>query len=205
MKTKILLLALLAAFSAAGCQQETVNIDIANDNAKAVMALDYRDFGQVASEMVQSMVSSGSLKKEGGGRYVVTTGRIINDTMQRIDTDQLMAKIEEELFASGKVVMTSSVVGEGASDKMIYRVRELRESEHSDEFNQETIAAKGQLIAPELSISGKILQRNLHYDSKTQQVEYYFQLKVTDLTTGLRFWQKETILGKRGSNKSVAW
>ena len=155
--------------------------------------------------MVQSMVSSGSLKKEGGGRYVVTTGRIINDTMQRIDTDQLMAKIEEELFASGKVVMTSAVGGEGASDKMIYRIRELRESEHSDEFNQETIAAKGQLIAPELSISGKILQRNLHYDSKTQQVEYYFQLKVTDLTTGLRFWQKETILGKRGSNKSVAW
>ena len=205
MKTKVVLLALLAAFSAAGCQQETVNIDIANDNAKAVMALDYRDFGQVASEMVQSMVSSGSLKKEGGGRYVVTTGRIINDTMQRIDTDQLMAKIEEELFASGKVVMTSAVGGEGASDKMIYRVRELRESEHSDEFNQETIAAKGQLIAPELSISGKILQRNLHYDSKTQQVEYYFQLKVTDLTTGLRFWQKETILGKRGSNKSVAW
>ena len=205
MKTKVVLLALLAAFSAAGCQQETVNIDIANDNAKAVMALDYRDFGQVASEMVQSMVSSGSLKKEGGGRYVVTTGRIINDTMQRIDTDQLMAKIEEELFASGKVVMTSAVGGEGASDKMIYRVRELRESEHADEFNQETIAAKGQLIAPELSISGKILQRNLHYDSKTQQVEYYFQLKVTDLTTGLRFWQKETILGKRGSNKSVAW
>jgi hypothetical protein len=205
MKTKVILLSLLAALGIAGCQQETVNIDIANDNAKALMALDYRDFGQVASEMVQSMVSSGSLQKEGGGRYVVTTGRIINDTMQRIDTDQLMAKIEEELFASGKIVMTSAVGGEGASDKMIYRVRELRESEHADEFNQKTVAAKGQLIAPELSISGKILQRNLHYDSKTQQVEYYFQLKVTDLTTGLRFWQKETILGKRGSNKSVAW
>jgi len=69
----------------------------------------------------------------------------------------------------------------------------------------ETVAGKGQLIAPELSISGKIFQRNLRYDKNRQQVEYYFQLKVTDLRTGLRFWQKETIIGKRGSNKSVAW
>ncbi|MFZ2145634.1 MAG: penicillin-binding protein activator LpoB [Sedimentisphaerales bacterium] len=203
MKTKIIIT--LVGLLLAGCAQETTNIDVVNDEGKPVMALDYRDFAQAASEMIQSMISSGALKKPGGGRYVMTTGRVTNDTMQRIDTDQLMAKIEEELLNSGQVVMTSAVGGKGAPDKMIYDMRDIRDSSTGDEFKQETLAGKKTLIAPELSVSGKILQRNIRYDNNRQQVEYYFQLMITDLTTGLRFWQKESIIGKRGSNKSVAW
>ena len=203
MKTKIIIT--LAGLLLAGCATETVNIDVVNDEGKAVMALDYRDFAQAASEMIQSMISSGALKKPGGGRYVMTTGRVTNDTMQRIDTDQLMAKIEEELLNSGMVVMTSAVGGKGAPDEMIYEMRDIRDSATGDEFKQETLAGKRTLIAPELSIAGKILQRNIRYDRNRQQVEYYFQLMITDLTTGLRFWQKESIIGKRGSNRSVAW
>lgn len=212
MKARILEIIVLFSILIAGCAAETVNIDVMHDEGKPVMALDYRDFDQAASGMIQSMLGSGTLKKPGGGRYVVATGRIINDTMQRIDTDQLMAKIEEELLNSGQVVMTS-VVGDarkqGAVDKIVLKVRQdIRDSGVSDEFEQETletIAAKGQLIVPELSISGKIFQRNIRYDKNRQQVEYYFQLKITDLTTGLRFWQKESLIAKRGSNKSVAW
>ena len=186
----------------AGCDGNKVeNIDTLNDDGKAVMELDYRDFDIAASEMIQSLISSGTLTKPGGGRYVMTTSRIVNDTMQRIDTDQLSVKIEEELMNSGKVVMTSAV-GKSGTDDMVYEARELRESE---EFNQGTVAGEGQLVAPELSLSGKILQRNIKYDSKKQQVEYYFQLRITDITTGLRFWQKESLIGKRGSKKSVAW
>jgi uncharacterized protein (TIGR02722 family) len=205
MKTKTSIIITLAGLLIAGCEQKTVNIDVINDEGKAVMALDYRDFNQAASEMIQSMISSGALKKPGGGRYVVTTARITNDTMQRIDTDQLMAKIEEELMNSGQVVMTSAVGGQGAPDEMIYEMRDIRDSATGEEFQQDTLAGKKTLVAPELSFSGKILQRNIRYDSNSQQVEYYFQLRVTDLTTGLRFWQKESIIGKRGSNKSVSW
>jgi PBP1b-binding outer membrane lipoprotein LpoB len=88
---------------------------------------------------------------------------------------------------------------------MVYQTRDIRDSDVGDEFDSNTIAAKGQLIAPELSVAGKIFQRNIRYDNNRQQVEYYFQLQVTNLTTGLRFWQNETLIGKRGSNKSVAW
>ena len=203
MRTKIIIT--LAGLLLTGCATETVNIDIVNDEGKAVMALDYRDFAQAASEMIQSMISSGALKKPGGGRYVMTTARVTNDTMQRIDTDQLTAKIEEELMNSGMVVMTSAVGGKGAPDEMIYEMRDIRDSATGDEFKQETLAGKRTLIAPELSISGKIFQRNIRYGNNRQQVEYYFQLRITDLTTGLRFWQKESIIGKRGSNRSVAW
>ena len=200
MRARTIQIIMLGSILFAGCEEKTTNIDITNDDGKPVLALDYRDFDQAASTLVQSLLASGALKKEGGGRYVVATGRVVNDTMQRIDTDQLMAKIEEEMLNSGQAVMTSAV-GSG-TDKLIHETRELRDSE---EFDQSTIAARGTLIAPELTISGKIFQRNIRYDKKTQQVEYYFQLKLSDAKSGLRFWQKEMIVGKRGSNKSVAW
>ncbi len=213
MRTQNLLIAVvMIVILSLSCTPETENIDMVHDtNAKAVMSLDYRDFNRAASEMIQSMIQSGTLNKPGGGRYVMATGRIVNDTMQRIDTDQLMAKVEQELMNSGQVVMTSAVGGEGkpgqegAPDQMIYDVRELRDSDVGDEFDPNTVDAKKQLVMPKLSVSGKIFQRNLRYDKNRQQIEYYFQLKVTDLTTGLRFWQKEVIIGKRGSNKTVAW
>ncbi|MBN1796119.1 MAG: penicillin-binding protein activator LpoB [Sedimentisphaerales bacterium] len=205
MKRTLLTTALLLGCLIAGCVEKTENIDLVNDQAKAVMSLDYRDFDEAASQMVQSVIQSGVLNKADGSRYVMSTGRIVNDTMQRIDTDQLMAKVEQELMNSGQVVMTSAVGSESARDQTVYDVRELRESDVADEFDPDTVVAKKQLVAPELSVSGKIFQRNLRYDKNRQQVEYYFQLKITNLTTGLRFWQKEVILGKRGSNKTVAW
>lgn len=200
MRTKIVYLIMFVGLLTAGCGQETTNIDIMHDEGKAVMALDYRDFDQAASKLVQSMLGSGALKKEGGGRYVVATGRIINDTMQRIDTDQLMVKIETEMLNSGQAVMTSAI-GPGA-DKLLHETRELRDS---DEFDPGTTAERKTLIAPELTISGKIFQRNIRYDRNRQQVEYYFQLQLSEVKTGLRFWQDEVLVGKRGSNQSVSW
>ena len=203
MKTKVLLCT-LTMFVLMGCQPATKNIDTVNDEGKSVMGLDYRDFDQAAAAMVSSLVRSGTLDKKDGGRYVMATGRIVNDTMQRIDTDQLMAKIEQEMMNSGTVVMTSAV-GDKAGDSLVYEVRDLRDSDRADEFNEDTMQAEKQLIVPELSISGKIIQRNVKYDKKTEQVEYYFQLRITDLTSGLRFWQEEQVLGKRGSSKNVSW
>ncbi len=200
MKAKVLYLITMVCILAAGCAQETTMIDTRNDEGKSVMALDYRDFDMAASKMIQSMLGSGALKKPEGDRYVVATGRIINDTTQRIDTDQLMVKIETEILNSGQAVMTSAI-GSG-SDELLHETRELRNSE---EFDQDTVAKRQTLIAPELTISGKIFQRNISYDRKTQQIEYYFQLKLSDVKSGLRFWQDETLIGKRGSNKSVSW
>lgn len=198
------LLFIATAFMA-GCEKVT-KIDTTNDAGKQVMALDYRDFDQAASEMIQSLLSSGVLAKQDGGKYVLTTSVITNDTMQRIDTDLLSAKIEEDLTKSGQVIMTSAVGGKDSNrDSMVNDLRDVRDSAKGDEFDQTTMPSKGTLIAPDLSLSGKIYQNNLRYDKKNQQVEYYFQLKITDLKSGLRFWQKEVLIGKRGSNKTVAW
>lgn len=194
--------AAILLFLVSGCATTTQNIDMHNDQGQAVMGLDYRDFQKAASEAISSMLQSGAVNKPGGGRYVLAISRIVNDTMQRIDTDQLVKKIRVELLQSGKVVVTTAVGANGPEDKMAMQARQLRKS---DEFNQNTVAKTGQMVAPELSLSGKIIQRNVKVGRRTQQVEYYFQLTLTDISTGLAFWEGETVIGKRGSNKSVSW
>ena len=200
--TKIMLSGLLAAGLMSGCADKTERIDTKNDKGDQVMGLDYRDFNQAAAEAVQSMLKSGALDKKGGDRYVLAISRVTNDTMQHIDTDQLIKKIRVELLQSGKVVVTTAVSANGAEDQMSKQARELR---NDDEFNQRTVQEKGQMIAPDMSLSGKILQRNVAMDDGKQQVEYYFMLSLTEIKTGLAWWEGETIIGKRGSGKSVTW
>ncbi len=198
----ITLSSLLAAALISGCAQKTERIDMHEDKGAQVMGLDYRDFNQAAAEAVQSMLQSGALDKKTGDRYVLAISRVTNDTMQHIDTDQLVKKIRVELLKSGKVVVTTAVGADGPEDRMSKQARELREDE---EFNQRTVQEKGQMIAPDMSLSGKILQRNVKMDDGKQQVEYYFMLSLTEIKTGLAWWEGETIIGKRGSGKSVSW
>ena len=200
--TKIVLSTFLAAGLMTGCADKTERIDIHNDKGDQVMGLDYRDFNQAASEAIQSMLKSGAVDKKDGSRYVLAISRVTNDTMQHIDTDQLIKKIRIELLQSGKVVVTTAVSANGAEDKMSKQARELRNDE---EFNQNTVQKKGTMIAPDLSLSGKILQRNIAMDDGKQQVEYYFMLSLTEIKTGLAWWEGETVIGKRGSGKSVSW
>ncbi|MBZ0165848.1 MAG: penicillin-binding protein activator LpoB [Candidatus Omnitrophica bacterium] len=195
-----LLLILVTAVILTGCTPKTVYVDKANDKGKVVLSLDYRDFDIAIREMTQSLLVSGRMRKPGGGKYVVTTAVIVNDTTQRIDTRQLMASVEEELLASGVVDMTSAIGSTG--DGMISESRKLRDS---DEFDPNTVQEKGQLIGPDLSFSGKIFERVVYYDKRTKQVEYYIELIVTDLKTGLRFWQKQVQILKRGGNKVPMW
>ena len=182
-----------------GCAK-VQKIDMNNDTGAQVMGLDYRDFQQAAGEATQSMLKSPALNIVNSKRHVLAISEVRNDTMQHIDTDQLIKKIRIELLNSGKVYVTTAVGG--AEDKMNQESRELRDN---DEFNSATIAKKGTLQAPDMSLSGKILQRNINMGDSKQQVEYYFMLTLTDLKNGLAVWEGESIIGKRGSDKSVAW
>jgi penicillin-binding protein activator len=188
--------------SKAALASSVENVDINNDKEGAVMGLDYRDFQDTAAYTVSSLLQSGAVDKKDGGRYVLAISSIINDTMQRIDTDQLIKKIRIELLKSGKVVVTTAVGAFGPEDALAMQARELRMSK---EFNQNTVAKSGQMVAPELSLSGKILQRNLQGSNGKQQVEYTFMLTLTDINTGLAVWEDEKPIIKRGNNKSVSW
>ena len=192
----------LVAF-VAGCTTPTTRIDLMNDRGAQVAGLDYRDVQRAAGQLMQALFRSGRLDRGDGQMYVMTVGKVKNDTMQRFDTDILTSYITEELMNSGKVMVTSAMAaGADNRDEMVNGVRSVR---GNAEFNQSTVAQAGQLVAPTHSVYGKIIQREIRMDNGDKQIEYYFQLRIVELATGLQWWQKQAVIGKRADGRTPTW
>lgn len=207
--TKIQLLLTSTAMAAffAACSSTPVYTDGKAGQVKQgdslTLGLDREDFENAADVMIQSMLKDPAFANIAPNeRKVIAIGRILNDTPQRIDTDKLISKITIALRKSGKFVLTTAVAAGGARDTMSEDVRSLRSN---DEFNQGTIAKKGTLVAPDFSLAGKIRQDNVKLPNGKIQAEYFFYLSVTDLTSGLAYWEDEQTINKTGSKKSVTW
>jgi PBP1b-binding outer membrane lipoprotein LpoB len=89
-----------------------------------------------------------------------------------------------------------------AEDETTHKMRETR---GNAEYDAGTIAGKGTLVAPNMSLSGKMLQRNIGlksgwFSSTDTRVEYYLQLTLTDLKTGLSVWEDEQPIVKEGDH-----
>ena len=194
-------LVLLAGLAGCAAPQGTRMLDSRSDASGYGMGLDARDFSGAAQAAVQKLLTSGAVNRPGGGRYVIVISRVTNDTMQRIDTDLLIKKIRVALLNSGKAAITTAMGDNGAEDEMTMRSRELRQSA---EFNQRNVARLHEAAAPDLSLSGKIIQTNNVVDNG-QRVDYAFQLSLTDLHTGVAIWEDEEPVSKLGTNATVAW
>lgn len=195
MKAPTLAIIPAALVLAAGCATTTQRLDLTHDTSAEVNALDSRDFDIAAEKMISDMIESGAVDKPAGGRYVLAIGRVANRTKQDIDVDQLVKKIRVALLKSKKVVVTTAVGASGAEDSMSRAVRDLADDEM---FNANTVAKQGTAIAPELSLSGKIIERDMKISSSKKRIEYIFQLSITDINTGLAFWEGEETIGKIG-------
>jgi len=164
------------------------------------LALEYKDFKAAATALVEDLLESGVLNHSQGGRYVLAVATIKNDTTQNIDVDQLLSDIKSTLLKSGKVAISASI-STTDRDKMLYEIRKLRNNE---EFNYQTLPEKGQLVAPDFLLSGKIIQRT-YYLNDQKKVEYYFILKLIDTKTGLVVWEGKKIIGKLGDKNTFTW
>lgn len=205
-KLKLTVAVLTASLALTGCAQigytDGTAGQVKRGNALS-LGLDREDFDNAAETMIQSLLSDPAFVSIAPGqRKVIAMGRIVNDTPQRIDTEKLTAKITSALRRSGKFILTSAVAAGGALDSMSEDVRELRDN---SEFNQKTIAKSGTLVAPDFSLAGKIRQDNVKLSSGKVQVEYFFLLRMTDLNSGLVYWEDEQTIDKVGSSKSVSW
>ena len=125
-----------------GCATPTTRIDTRNDRGPQVAGLDYRDLQEAASAMLQSLFRSGRLDRTDGQAYVMTVGKVKNDTPQRFDTDTLTSYITEELMNNGKVMVTSAMAATADNrDEMVNAARSVR---GNAEFNQATRDTHGQ-------------------------------------------------------------
>ena len=199
---KLLPIALCAVL--AGCGETTV-VDLNNADEVAamqnVMELEYRDWTSVAEKMTKSMLASGAFSRV--KNPVIAMGNIKNDTMQRFDTDILTKKIRKTLLNSGRAQVTTGFENfRPAEDSTTDAVRETRGNE---EYDASTIVGKGTLVAPNVSLTGKMLQRNLKlrsgwFSSVDPRVEYYLQLTLSDVKTGLALWEDEQPIVKEGDH-----
>jgi len=186
-----------------GCTTPTTRVDIYNDRGPQVASIDYRDVRETAHTMLGDLLRSGRLDRTDGHQYVLTVGRVKNDTNQRFDTDTLTSYITEELMNSGKVLVTSAMAaGADNRDEMVNGARSVR---GNAEFNQATVAKQGQLVAPTHSVFGKIIERQIPMDNGDKQIEYYFQLRITEIASGLQWWQKQHLIAKRADGKTRTW
>lgn len=195
---KIIPIALCLALCACGGTR-VVDTNDAEEVAamQDVMELEYRDWTNTAEKMTKSMLQSGAFKQV--KNPVIAMGNIVNDTQQRFDTDILIKKIRTTLVNSGTAQVATTFSGEDINSE---KMRNLR---NNAEYAADTIAKTGTLVAPNMSLSGKMLQRNLKLDSGwfssvDTRVEYYLQLTLTDLKTGLSVWEDEQPIIKEGTH-----
>ncbi|MGB0919680.1 MAG: penicillin-binding protein activator LpoB [Alphaproteobacteria bacterium] len=207
MNLKNTLAAIFVIVPLAACAETTTKVvsdgpyQHSNTGQETTKGLDNSDFAFAANNAVESFLRSDLSKKPEGGKWILAISRVVNDTTLNIDTDQLVKKIRIALLNSGRVMVTTAVAAGGAEDAMSMQARELRQS---DEFNQNTVARKGTLIAPDLSLSGKIIQQANKVGNK-QLLEYYFQLSITNLDTGLAYWEFEDVIAKQTGNRDFSW
>lgn len=192
----------VSALVMVGCQTTTQYIDSSDQTTNITAGLSNADFEQAAQEAIEEMIVSPLLvhpKAQSGGRYVIAVSDITNDTMQRISTEQIAKKIRVGLLRSGKFLATNAI---GANkDSLVVESRKMQESSI---VNKST--AKGNnIIMPDFSLSGTILQRVNSLDSGDQKIEYYFQLTLTNLDNGLAYFESETVIGKVADGSTVSW
>ena len=156
-------------------QPHYINPEKAGTSTPTTLGLDYEDFERASLKLVNSMLKSPYLNRmyqlkmrKEGKPLILMISDFTNDTTQRIDIDQLVKKIRIALLNSGKFIVTTALRAGGAEDKATYELRKLRTNK---EFNQKTIAKKGTIIAPDLSLSGKIIQRVSKLPNGEQRVD----------------------------------
>jgi len=193
---------LALALACLGCSS-TRQVDTHND-AEITVSFDWRDFDLAAADMAQSLLASPRLADATEEKpLVLAVGRLTNDTCQHLDMDLVAAKLGEALLASGRFDL-SAVFADRESNRDA-SVSEARTVRGNAEFDQRTVQAVGQLKAPDLSLSGKITQRNVRRDNGGLRVEYLLTLTVTRLATGSSVWQHSANTVKSVADGMPVW
>lgn len=157
---------------ATGCATRTHYVPQGGTVA-AVGAFSQDDVDDTVSRAVQSLLAQGRLRSEDGSRKVVVVENVVNDTFSRGSQSDALAEalglsLRENLTNSGKILVYNKRAAQYATVR----------------------------VDPQMSLLGRLTQRNLRQDNGDVQIEYSLNLQLIDLATGLEFWQKRIPLRK---------
>ena len=200
MNTRLLALSVVvtpAALFLAGCETGATYTDSKGTGTIVSLdQIDIQDWNRAADEMVASLLASGVLERAPEQPAVMAVSRIVNNTMQQIDTDSLTKKIRIELNRSGKTITTTTLgLGGRAEDPLAKEAAEMQAMLDGQ---------KKATTLPYYTLSGKLLEDRARAGS-TRQVTYTFQLSLTTVKDGLAVWEDEKQITKIGKKPSVGF
>ncbi len=163
--------------------------------------INFKDWQIAAEKGIRSLLASGVLNRSDGRKTILMISTIKNTTLQHINTRILTDKIRQALLQSGKALTTTAIGGNGADDIASRQVRRLAED---DMFNQATVQKSGTAIAPDMSLSGEIVQQRTE-SGRVRESYFFFHLAITDLKTGLAVWEDNIEIAKQGKKSWLGW
>ena len=173
------------ALSAAGCMTERTRVLADNEDMEATAGFNDANLQKVVSKAVQGVNQAAMRYAKPGKRRVVNVKPFTVDTTARGSqagylADSLKMMFEESLMGWD---------GEGGSF-IVY----------NEEFAAQTGAAP---VKPEFIMTGKLREQNVRRDNGNFYKENSLMLRLTDVATGLDFWQKRVPLQKAVDKKNV--
>lgn len=192
--------AVVVLLGAAGCGSAPVRIDTAsNQGITTVHQIDFKDWQIAAEKGINSMLESGAMKRADGRKTILMISNVKNSTTESVNTRILTDKIRQAVLRSGQAVVTTAVGAKGAEETAVRQVREL---ENDDLFNQSTVQKRGTVIAPDMSLSGEIVQQQRR-SGRTEESYFFIHMVLTDLATGLAMWEDNVEIAKQGTRSII--
>lgn len=164
------------------------------------IGIDRHDIESVVEKVSTKLLES-SFVRELQGQKILAIADLHNLTQEDIDVEFLSRKITRTLRKSKKFTLTNAIAGSGSStDSLITDSRKLTKDKR---FNQYTTQEDGTLLAPNYSLSGKIIERRKSVGDKVR-VDYDFLFVLTDLKSGRVVWDDEENIAKAIDKSQVA-
>ena len=185
-----------------GCGTPARRIDASsNQGLVTVDDINFKDWQIAAEKGVNSLLSSGVLDRPDERKTIIMINTVKNSTLQHINTRILTDKIRQAILRSGKALTTTAIGAQGAEDTATRQVREL---ENDDLFNQETVQKHETAIAPDMSLSGEIVQQKT-VSGRNNESYFFFHMALTDLKTGLALWEENVEIVKQEKKPILGW
>lgn len=187
MKLNSFIVLSLPVFVLAGCASAPTRIEAGGANAVTTMGADVRDFKAVAGDLTQSLLNSPALGQNIGHTPVIKVGKILNDTAQNFDTDQITFKITTDILNSGKAQWISD-----DATTQAYQNQNLFRSDQKVK------------ALPDYVLYAKILQQQARV-GRTRENTFTMQFVLADAKSGNTVWQSEKDFAKQGTRAGVGF
>lgn len=156
------------------------------------------DLQKIAADMVNSMLSSGSVAAiTSQSRPVAFVDSIKNKTSEHIDTESITDTISTQMLNSGKFRFVDM--------GRVESVRKQLNFQNNDQLaNQSTAIQFGKMVGAQYMLYGN-LSSIVKAAGSDKDVYYKMTMRLMDLETGLIEWADETEIRKQASKSLLGW